>query len=119
MKHKWTCYVKIVDNKLENKIRKNLSLFMNKVVMELHPTFRDPKRTIKVEKDKPVVLNSLSWGSFDINITIYWNKNTGKDPFTYTHELEFEEGGASNKVKFNFDRNKLKILGNSHKLIKK
>lgn len=104
MKHKWACYVKIVDDDVAVRQHK----IIEKVKMELHPTFANPTRWIEVKQNEPMEIETVAWGSFDINITIYWHSDTGKeDPFTLNHSLLFREGGKSRRVKFQFDKNKI------------
>ena len=74
MKHRWSLYIKPLDDNL----RKNKHLVIDKVKLYLHPTFRQPTRWIKPEAGKPLELaNVLSWGWFDIDVSIFWTKKTG------------------------------------------
>lgn len=55
-----------------------------------------------------MALGSIGWGYFDIPVTMFFRKETGKvDPFTYTWPLSFEGKGKSKKFKFTFDATKI------------
>ena len=62
----------------------------------------------------------VSWGYFEIEITIFWQAKTGQQiPHTVTHELEFEPGGAKKSFKLKFDKTKLgPIFGPARKEVK-
>jgi transcription initiation factor IIF auxiliary subunit len=52
-----------------------------------------------------------SWGSFEIEVTIFWTTKTGQQiPFSVNHDLVFETRGASKVYKVKFDNTKLAPL---------
>ena len=108
MKHKWSLYVKPLDPDL----RKKQHLVIEKVKLYLHPTFRNPTRWIKPEAGQPIELaNVLSWGWFDIDVTIFWTKKTGQQiPFSVIHTLVFDPRGSKRTYKIKFDKTKLNPL---------
>ena len=61
--------------------------FIDKVELELHETFRTPKRTLT---KAPFELTMTGWGTFDIPIKIYWKKCLNLGPEELGHMLSFE-----------------------------
>ena len=109
LKHCWSLYVKPLDAK----IRAKQHLIIDKVKLFLHPTFREPTRWIKgIKGNMPIELaNVPSWGSFEIEVTIFWSTKTGQQiPFSVTHDLVFEPQGAKKVYKVKFDNTKLAPL---------
>lgn len=115
LKHQWSLYIKPLDPK----IRAKQHLIIKEVKLYLHPTFRQPTRWIKgIKANQPIELaNVPSWGSFDIDVTIFWTEKTGQQiPFSVNHDLVFEPQGAKNTFKIKFDRTKLDpLLGTAKK----
>ena len=108
-KHSWSLYVKPLDEK----IRAKQHLIIKEVKLELHPTFRQPIRWLKdIKANKPIELaNIISWGSFEIDVTIFWTTKTGQQiPFSLSHDLVFRTGGAKKTYKVKFDKTKLNPL---------
>ena len=58
---------------LNSKIHK----LIDKVEFELHPTFKNPLKTVKGGTGKKFELGMIGWGTFDIPITIYWSEASG------------------------------------------
>ena len=44
------------------------------MVIKLHPTYKVPLRTVKCLQNAPLKFDSLSYGSFEIDITLHWKK---------------------------------------------
>jgi len=59
------------------------------VIVELHPSFRDPVRTLKGPEFE---LKSSGWGTFDLEVVIRWQTG-GEMPLTW--ELQFDRPDAS------------------------
>ncbi|KAJ1907299.1 transcription factor TFIIF complex subunit Tfg3, partial [Tieghemiomyces parasiticus] len=55
------------------------------VVFELHPTFPNPKPTIR---EAPFQLLETGWGEFDLKIHVYF-KDENVPSFTFQHDLNF------------------------------
>jgi transcription initiation factor IIF auxiliary subunit len=87
--HKWSAHVKIMDR--SQMLR--CSAFISKVKWELHESFKNPIRENAAVDGKNFEIGSISWGSFDIAITIYFTKETGLAPLSIWHELVYEDGG--------------------------
>lgn len=85
-KHGWSAYISIVDE--ENN---DVSNYIEKVMFKLHPTFKKPNRLVS---QAPFELKSYGWGSFDIEIDVYWKPWLKMKKQTFEHELIFEESGS-------------------------
>ena len=105
LKHKWSCYVKLVDKKL-NAYQQNI---IEAVKMEVNPNFNVPTEVIKPKKGELIRMSGQTWCWFDVELTIYWKTDTGRvDPYTITHTLTLEGSGAKHHLRLKFDGNKLK-----------
>ena len=63
--HQWTLYLRGLNNE-------DLSICIEKVVFQLHPSFAQP---IREYKHPPFEVTEKGWGEFDAQILIHW-----KDP---------------------------------------
>ena len=61
--HKWACYVRGVGDE-------DISIFIKKVVFQLHQSFTNPCRTFE---RPPYEVTETGWGEFDILIQIYFH----------------------------------------------
>ena len=61
--HKWACYVRGVGDE-------DISVFIKKVVFQLHPSFNNPSR---VFERPPYEVQETGWGEFEILIQIYFH----------------------------------------------
>ncbi|CRG93391.1 gas41 homologue, putative [Plasmodium gallinaceum] len=66
MTHKWTCLLRCPNSS-------DISLFINKVVFELDPSFIYPKR---VYTQPPYEVNEIGWGEFYLQVKIYFADST-------------------------------------------
>ena len=95
-KHKWTAYVKLSDICLYNGI--DISKLIHKVRFGLHPAFGFEVVDIEAKSGLPFQfsLTRDSHESFNMFITIWWNKKSGIRPerIQIKHEMVFEGAGA-------------------------
>lgn len=82
--HKWKFYVKFEDNSVD------IGSIIDKVIVELHPTFPDP--IIEISK-APFEIEKKGWGVFVIKATIYFKANQHKPDMTVDHYLSFDNDG--------------------------
>jgi YEATS domain-containing protein 4 len=61
--HKWACYVRGVGDE-------DISIFIKKVVFQLHPSFSNPCRTFE---RPPYEVHETGWGEFEILIQVYFH----------------------------------------------
>lgn len=66
--HKWACYIRGLNNE-------DLSTFIKKVTFVLHPSFRDPMRTLE---RPPFEVHETGWGEFEIVIQIHFHDSREK-----------------------------------------
>ena len=92
----WQAFVRIKNHK-DYKIES----IIDKVTFELHETFPNPIRDIKVAKNNEFCLGTSGWGYFDLPMTIHFKEHTGhsKEPITINHELCFDGDGKWVTVK--------------------
>jgi hypothetical protein len=90
--HQWTFFIRM-DN--EQKTRK----YIDKVVIELHPTFHPSKITLT---EPPYAVRRLGWGVFVIRAQIFWKAQYHKSPEKYTWMLTFRDDGdfTSHDIQF-------------------
>lgn len=70
--HKFTSFFKVVGEDAQNSGK-----YVEKIVYELHSTFKKPTAT----RDKaPFTYWAITWGSFDMKINIHWKKWLKKKP---------------------------------------
>lgn len=70
LSHRWTTYVRSANNE-------DLSVLVKKVVFQLHPSFKDPARTIETA---PFELTEQGWGEFEIGITLFFHPDVAEKP---------------------------------------
>eukprot|EP00345_Euplotes_harpa_P003747 CAMPEP_0168330210 /NCGR_PEP_ID=MMETSP0213-20121227/7580_1 /TAXON_ID=151035 /ORGANISM="Euplotes harpa, Strain FSP1.4" /LENGTH=180 /DNA_ID=CAMNT_0008333707 /DNA_START=263 /DNA_END=805 /DNA_ORIENTATION=- len=85
---KWTAYVDL------GLSRQETEKLIRNVVFKLHPTFRNPTRTIT---KFPFQLTTTGWGTFEMPMIINWKDNTKMEPLRLTHTISFDDRGAENK----------------------
>lgn len=83
--HNWTAFVSLNDDRLD------ISNYVERVVFQLHPTFKNPTREVT---SAPFKLACLGWGTFEIGITVFWKPWLEKEPTVLAHDLSFEGDGA-------------------------
>lgn len=66
--HKWACYVRGVGDE-------DISVFIKKIVFQLHPSFTNPCRTFE---RPPYEVHETGWGEFEILIQIYFHDTKEK-----------------------------------------
>ena len=94
-----------------------ISEFVEKVVVSLHPTFHNPVVTFT---KPPFEITRIGWGVFEIPVKIFWKKWTGLGITEHSHYLRFEENGDQSRCKVKIEREKMeqnfnKINGNKNK----
>ena len=65
--HKWEAFIDIKNSDKSYKKLPNPNDIIEKVIFELHPSFKNPIRTVKKE---PFCLKSYGWGHFDLPMLI-------------------------------------------------
>ncbi len=65
-KYRWTLFVKPAPGE------KKLSETIRKIDVKLHPTFNPPTVSFNIVDDQIVELSRVGWGTFRIEIHIYW-----------------------------------------------
>jgi len=78
LSHRWTTYVRSANNE-------DLSVLVKKVVFQLHPSFKDPARTIETA---PFELTEQGWGEFEIGITLFFHPDVAEKPLELFHHLK-------------------------------
>ena len=88
--HKWGCYVRGVGDE-------DISVFIRKVVFQLHPSFTNPCRTLE---RPPYEVHETGWGEFEILIQIFFHDTREKKVDIY-HLLQLypKTPGASLSTK--------------------
>eukprot|EP01017_Pseudomicrothorax_dubius_P007567 TRINITY_DN12369_c0_g1_i12.p2 TRINITY_DN12369_c0_g1~~TRINITY_DN12369_c0_g1_i12.p2 ORF type:complete len:233 (-),score=49.66 TRINITY_DN12369_c0_g1_i12:1447-2145(-) len=76
--HKWVCYLRGLNGE-------DLSWFIDKVVFTLHPSFRNPVRTIS---SFPFEIQETGWGEFEIAIKIFFKQDYIDQPLEFFHGLK-------------------------------
>merc|ERR1712216_207997 len=82
--HKWTVYLREPTNG-------DLSHVISKVVFNLHPSFKEPVRTLE---KPPYEVTETGWGEFEIGITVHFAPDCGEKsvyllaPLKLHHEAE-------------------------------
>jgi len=78
----WTFYVLMEDDE-------NIEQFIEKIVVDLHPTFNPPRLEFK---KPPFEIKRSGWGTFEIKFTVYFNEKTKKCQLISvgTYHLEME-----------------------------
>ena len=85
-KFRWTAFVRAT----------NIEEYVEMVEFKLHHTFKQPIRQIK---EAPFETTNTGWGWFELPITINFKKETGIQPVTVNHKLEFANGGEARSIK--------------------
>jgi len=62
----------------------------------LHPTFQPAH--VRVSRP-PFVLQRSGWGTFEVKIVITWKAQTGRDPTTVRHQLDFSRPESSKAIR--------------------
>ena len=107
-KHRWTVFFELAHPELKKLTYK----LVDKVEFMLHETFRPPKRTVKVDVNKPIEYSTIGWGTFDVPITVFWKKTTGLTSATCEHELSFDGNGKWRTITLMMNRQKVNdVLG--------
>jgi len=86
--HRWVAYVRGVNGE-------DISYFIDKVVFHLHPSFKNPIRSIfcclslifLAVSTFPFEIHESGWGEFEILIKIYFKEET-KQPLDIFHHLK-------------------------------
>lgn len=65
-KYRWTLFVRPAPG--DERLSKNIK----RIDVKLHPTFRPAVISYPITDDKIVELTRIGWGTFRIDITIFW-----------------------------------------------
>ena len=68
--HKWTVYLRGPEHE-------DLSHAIQKVVFNLHPSFKEP---VRVLEKPPYEVTETGWGEFEIGITVHFAEDAGEKP---------------------------------------
>lgn len=68
--HKWTVYLRGPEHE-------DLSHVIQKVVFNLHPSFKEP---VRVLEKPPYEVTETGWGEFEIGITVHFAEDSGEKP---------------------------------------
>ena len=68
--HKWTVYLRGPEHE-------DLSHVIQKVVFNLHPSFKEPVRVLEAP---PYEVTETGWGEFEIGITVHFVEDAGEKP---------------------------------------
>ena len=64
-----------------------LSNFADTVEVILHPTFTPSKLKYHPKERRPILLRRLGWGTFRIEIKVYWKKDYNERMSEFHHDL--------------------------------
>jgi len=78
--HKWTFF-------LQSASGDDLSQFVEKVVVNLHPTFHPKKVTLTEE---PYMFSRIGWGVFLLHITVHYHDYLQKEKEDFHHMLSWD-----------------------------
>ena len=92
--HQWKVFLRSVTPNLD------YSMYIDKVVFTLHPTFFQPVREVVVP---PYEVEGLGWGVFNIPIQIFWKGGLGVAETVYEHYLSFQGNGNAERVVVSLD----------------
>mmetsp|Transcript_11980 Transcript_11980/g.18387 ORF Transcript_11980/g.18387 Transcript_11980/m.18387 type:complete len:291 (-) Transcript_11980:1522-2394(-) len=82
--HKWTLYVRGPNNE-------DLSLCIEKVIFQLHPSFTQPVRELT---EPPFEVTERGWGEFEAQIRIVW-KDSKEKPTIVNHGIKLYPNSGS------------------------
>ena len=83
--HKWTVYLREPEHG-------DLSHVISKVVFNLHPSFKEPVRTLE---KPPYEVTETGWGEFEIGVTVHFADDAGEKAVDLVAPLKLHhEGGA-------------------------
>jgi len=99
---KWTFYVLMEEN------GDNIGDFVEKIEVNLHPTFNPSKLTFL---KPPFEIVRSGWGTFEINFTVYFAEKTKKRPVDLSWYLSFRDGGRQRTFDLEFDKRHLEECG--------
>eukprot|EP00931_Biecheleriopsis_adriatica_P096768 TRINITY_DN70453_c0_g1_i1.p1 TRINITY_DN70453_c0_g1~~TRINITY_DN70453_c0_g1_i1.p1 ORF type:complete len:270 (-),score=44.37 TRINITY_DN70453_c0_g1_i1:16-825(-) len=89
----WTFYVR--GGGIEEGSEDWIAQCIEEVIVELHPTFRDPVKTLH---GPPFKLTSRGWGTFPLKITVKWISAGGTIVSNFTWMLQFAKADACKKA---------------------
>lgn len=80
---------------------------IEKVVFELHPTFR-PSRVVVTKP--PFIIQRVGWGTFEVGVKIHFNPALQMDPVEESHVLSFNRRDTFKLVGWKFDLRQVSAL---------
>ena len=91
--HKWTVYLRGAEHE-------DLSHCIEKVVFNLHPSFKEP---VRVVEKPPYEVTETGWGEFEIGVTVHFASDAGEKPLELSAPLKLyledtEKGKAESKA---------------------
>jgi len=87
--HKWTAYLRGPNNE-------DLSYFIKKVVFQLHPSFKNPKRVVE---QPPFEISESGWGEFEVGFLVYFTDPSEKHVELYHLLKLYPPDGQMQKTK--------------------
>jgi len=96
--HKWTFILDSVDQ------NEDLSTFVKKVVVHLHPTFTP---SVIVLQQPPFSFSRLGWGVFMLRIEVHFHEFLEKPAEQLHHMLSFRSQGSFSTFEVKIDKRKL------------
>jgi len=94
--HKWTFYVRDLDD-----VNGKLTDYVERIVVDLHPTFTPNKVELKEE---PFQFSRLGWGTFELGVHIFFKPGTKKGTADFNHYLSFQGTGCKRTYQVEFDK---------------
>ena len=86
----------------------SIQKYVEKVKFDLHPSFGVTELSVK---SVPYEMKRVGWGTFEIPVTIYFRRDTGRrEPLKLEHMLSFEGKGKYQTISVSFDKDKLAQL---------
>lgn len=87
--HKWTVYLRGPEHE-------DLSHAIQKVVFNLHPSFKEP---VRVLEKPPYEVTETGWGEFEIGITVHFAEDAGEKPLDLFAPLKLYADAESGEKK--------------------
>jgi len=77
-----------------------MAALIESVELDLHPTFKPPKLTLKPTA-AGLCVNRVGWGTFEIDAVIKFHKNVGISPIEISHHLNFSQPLTIRQISLN------------------
>jgi len=94
--HRWTFFISRKKGD-SSKEACDLSDFVDRVVIDLHPTFDPPQ--VVLSGSSPIRLTRVGWGTFVVHATVIFKTDCAtRPPLPITHTLQFEKDVECSEV---------------------